>query len=122
MTMTPEELADALERAPGLVMAQALGIVREVTEWTADELRRAAPARHIADSVETRYHGNQASSIGTAQPTSPLAHLFEYGTGPRFQRTTGRYTGIMAPQPFVEPVRERGAERFIRELAQVKVL
>lgn len=35
--------------------------------------------------------------------TSPLAHLFEFGTAPRTQKTTGRYTGIMPAEPFVRP-------------------
>lgn len=34
--------------------------------------------------------------------TEPHAHLVEWGTGPRYQKA-GRYTGMMPPQPFLQP-------------------
>jgi HK97 gp10 family phage protein len=33
--------------------------------------------------------------------TAPHAHLVEFGTGPRWQETTGRFTGQMPPRPFM---------------------
>lgn len=34
---------------------------------------------------------------------APHAHLVEFGTGPRRQKTTGRSTGIMPAQPMLRP-------------------
>lgn len=51
-----------------------------------------------------RGRGSEGTRITTAVgSSSPLAHLFERGTGPRFQKTTGRYTGLMPAEPFVRP-------------------
>ena len=54
---------------------------------------------------------------GFKSPHHRLAHLFEFGTGPRFQKN-GRYTGQMTATPFVRPAIDRGkgdAERKVRE-------
>lgn len=36
-------------------------------------------------------------------PTAPHAHLVEFGTGPRYQKTTGKFVGVMPAQPFIRP-------------------
>jgi len=33
--------------------------------------------------------------------SAPHAHLVEFGTGPRYQKKTGRYTGSMPPAPYL---------------------
>ena len=33
--------------------------------------------------------------------SAPHAHLVEFGTGPRYQKETGRYTGSMPPNPYL---------------------
>jgi HK97 gp10 family phage protein len=38
-----------------------------------------------------------------------LGVMFEYGTGPRIQ-SNGRYTGSLAPRPFMRPALDRNAE------------
>lgn len=53
-------------------------------------------ARRSGDSKGTRITVN----IG---PSAPHARLVELGTAPRFQKTTGKYVGIMPAQPFVRP-------------------
>lgn len=40
---------------------------------------------------------------------APHRHLVEYGTGPRYQKKSGRYVGRMSAQPFMEPA-ERSQE------------
>jgi hypothetical protein len=42
-----------------------------------------------------------------------VARWFEFGTGPRFQRTTGRYSGVIVAQPYFFPV-YRAERRRIR--------
>lgn len=120
--MNLHELAARIGASPELVLAQARGIVRRHTEAAAAELRSVAPSRRVAASVVTEFVGNRTMSRGTARPTSPLAHLLEGGTGPRYQRTTGRYTGIMPAQPYAEKVRERAAREFIADLSRIRPL
>jgi HK97 gp10 family phage protein len=45
-----------------------------------------------------------------------LAHLFEFGTKPRVQRKTGRYTGFMRPEPFVRPAWDYNKRRALNIL------
>jgi hypothetical protein len=40
-------------------------------------------------------------TIAIAQPKSRLAHIFEFGTQERIQKTTGRRTGSIRPEPFM---------------------
>lgn len=44
--------------------------------------------------------------VGLRAPFSSMSHWFEYGTGPRFQETTGRYTGRMTATPWLRPALE----------------
>lgn len=51
-----------------------------------------------------RTRGSEGTRVTvTIGSTSPLARLFEFGTKPRFQKTTGRYTGVLPAAPFVRP-------------------
>ncbi|MAD98927.1 MAG: hypothetical protein CMB99_16495 [Flavobacteriaceae bacterium] len=91
---------------------------------------------HMADKIavttrlsrrqrrQGRYGSTRAKSevqmfIGAA-PKGP-AVLVEFGTGPRYQKTTGRYTGAVSPQPFMRPAWEQGkhqlASGFVDDLA-----
>lgn len=48
---------------------------------------------------------------------APHAHLTEFGTGPRFQKTTGRYVGQVAPRPYMRPAFDTGKDRLIRDFS-----
>ena len=44
--------------------------------------------------------------VGPVQPDgngAPHAHLYEFGTGPRVQASTGRFVGAMPARPFMRP-------------------
>jgi HK97 gp10 family phage protein len=41
--------------------------------------------------------------IGPRWPEGAHGHLVEFGTGPRYHKTTGKYVGIMPPKPFMRP-------------------
>lgn len=50
--------------------------------------------------------------VGLRRPFSKLAHLIEFGTAARTQRTTGRFTGRMPANPFLRPLLdELGGDR-----------
>jgi phage protein, HK97 gp10 family len=46
----------------------------------------------------------------------PVSHLVEYGTSERYQKTTGRYTGIMSAHPFFRPAVDANEGRLYNEL------
>lgn len=48
--------------------------------------------------------------------TAPHAHLIEFGTAPRRQKSTGRYTGQVSPQPFMRPAWDQHEDKIKREL------
>lgn len=59
--------------------------------------------------------------VGPEAKRAPHAHLVEFGTGPRFQKKTGRYTGQMPAAPFMRPAfdatKEKALDIFIKEAA-----
>jgi len=47
----------------------------------------------------------------------PHAHLVEFGTGPRYQKKTGRYVGQMPAKPFFRPAWDRNKDRVLNKIA-----
>ena len=46
----------------------------------------------------------------------PHGHLIEFGTGPRTQKTTGRYTGSVTPDPFLQPAWDKYRGKILEGL------
>jgi HK97 gp10 family phage protein len=57
--------------------------------------------------------------LGPSAARRGLAHLIEFGTGPRRQRTTGRYTGVMPARPFMRPAWEAGKHGIVDRLGKI---
>lgn len=49
----------------------------------------------------------------------PHAHLLEFGTGPRTQTKTGRYTGSVSPIPMLQPAWDLEGEEMLDRLRQI---
>jgi HK97 gp10 family phage protein len=47
----------------------------------------------------------------------PYAHMIEFGTGPRVQKETGRFTGQVAPQPYLRPAFDETAGAVLDGIA-----
>lgn len=47
------------------------------------------------------------------------AHLVEFGTGPRVQKSTGRFVGQMPARPFMRPAWEAGKNRALDDFARL---
>jgi len=47
------------------------------------------------------------------------AHLLEFGTGPRVQRTTGRFTGSVSPIPMLQPAWDANKDEMLEELRRI---
>jgi hypothetical protein len=79
----------------------------------ASEMAANSPSRRVAASVRVDRERKNGVVVG---PTHPLSHLFEFGTGPRVQHSTGRYTGIMSPRPYVWPAVDRELPNMYRNI------
>jgi len=54
--------------------------------------------------------------VGLRKRFGPLAHLIEFGTAPRTQNKTGRYTGRMPANPFLRPTLEEYTPELIEAI------
>lgn len=77
---------------------------------TTSRLKRGQPWPKKGASILNMFVG--ATSI------APHAHLIEWGTGPRRQKTTGRYTGSMPPDPFMQPAWDRYRKGIFKGLGE----
>jgi HK97 gp10 family phage protein len=59
--------------------------------------------------------GDNPKSV-IVKSTSPHDHLVEYGTSERYQKTTGRYTGVMPRHPFFRPAVDANKSKLYQEL------
>lgn len=66
-------------------------------------------------SLDTRRKGIITVAMGYG---SPLAHIFERGTVGRVQKSTGRFTGAITPQPFLLPSIQRAVSDIAPIIAQ----
>lgn len=112
-----QRLAADLERQAGTIRRRTASAVAKRTQEAADGFRKEAPSNSIRASVVTDF--GDGGLTGEARPTSPLSHLFEYGTAPRTQQTTGRYTGVMPPRPYVDKVAEPVTKGFLDDVKRL---
>ncbi|MDR7125503.1 HK97-gp10 family putative phage morphogenesis protein [Pseudotabrizicola sp. 4114] len=98
--LAPVEAA-ARADAPSPREAGAVGVSNKLTKAQA----RGNPDRDTA-TVVNMFVGSR----------SKLAHLFEFGTGPRFQKS-GKFTGIMAPRPFMRAAWDGNNAEVLRLLS-----
>lgn len=84
--------------------AVARAIAKEMKTGLSGSIHPFLGAVKVASDPEKRK--TKGYIIGLRKPFSSLAHFFEFGTGPRTQKTTGRYTGSMPAQPFMRPAIE----------------
>lgn len=50
-----------------------------------------------------RQKGEVAVYAGPSYPKGAAGHLIEFGTGPRYHKTTGKYVGVVQARPFMRP-------------------
>lgn len=81
--------------------------------------------KSVATSIHVRAKLKRSQAAGRQKQgdveafvgsTAPHAHLVEWGSGPRYQKTTGRYTGQMPPQPFMRPAWDQGKAGMLDKL------
>ena len=133
------ELGGALQELPDSVRGQVLRnmltlAARPTIARPATSALRAAivgPDRGVAKSLrrtgvrvtsrltrrQQRYRRVGRDDVAVyIGPTAPNAHLIEFGTAPRVQRKTGRYTGRVQARPFLRPAWDAGKAQFLASL------
>lgn len=77
---------------------------------------RIAPtikADQMAQSIINDMRNKRLMFVGSG---APHAHLVEFGTGPRFHKS-GKYVGIMPPDPFLRPAWDANKDQVLATLA-----
>lgn len=120
-----EEAVSSIER-----MAKALEpkAVEPVFMEGAKTIASAAKVRatrgatgNLIRSIKTKFLrqlGNNPRSAMAAvdRKKAPHAHLIEYGTSARYQKTTGRYTGMGPARPFWRPAVDGNIDKIYHEI------
>jgi hypothetical protein len=113
--VTAEQFAAELNLKAKLTPLEVKTVLMGSAQQMGAEMARTAPSSRVARSVSVRDDRKHGVSI---VPRHNLAHLFEFGTGPRY-RQSGGYTGIMAPRPFVWPAVDRLLPEMWRNLERL---
>lgn len=100
---------DAAARAPRDEgdLKEAMIATTRITSNQAADTRK--PGR---DEVRA-FVGPNYSRSAKGKGYAPHAHLVEFGTGPRYQKSTGKFVGQMPAKPFMRPAFDTGASGFI---------
>ena len=75
-----------------------------------DEGGMLASVRVTDDRQLSREKGSVRAAYAGA--TSPLLHLHEFGTGPRYHKT-GKFVGILPARPTLRPALDEGAQEAL---------
>lgn len=92
----------------------------------AQDARRRAPVGltgNLKKAIITkllRKIGNWPRSAIAAvnRKKAPHAHIIEFGTSRRYQKTTGRYTGIGPAKPFFRPAVDVNVQRIYKDIRE----
>ncbi len=114
------------KRVARRVLKRALEPVIEMARQLAPDRDPSAPGLKesltIAPRMQRRYMDEPPGPTEVVQwggPAAlPHAHLVEFGTGPRHQRS-GKYTGVMPPQPFLRPAWDANEMRVLDEIKRL---
>jgi HK97 gp10 family phage protein len=122
------EIAHMLDQLPKTLQKSVIdGALRAGARVFRDEVRRTAPAQSLRDSVTVKTASRHERArnllngdvyVGFKAPHYRLAALFEFGTKPRHQKTTGRYTGQMLAKPYMRPAFAAKGDAAVRKIAE----
>lgn len=82
---------------------------------SADAVAALRAARREAKAAGTQKGHRISVNVG---PTSPLAHLIEFGSGPRHHKTSGKSTGVMPATPVVRPAFDNEVDQAVLTIRQ----
>lgn len=97
--------------------------VKEVVTETANKITSNAQSKVALDQGDTKdsiqprvFNQGYSATIGPRLPKGWKAHWIEFGTGPRRQKKTGKYTGEMHAMSFMAPAFEEEKPDYITGL------
>lgn len=123
-----KELAEAFEQLPKAVGNQVLrtaarkalkpveDVAKSMVETDEGELRDSITISTRLSNRQRRMFGRRGDVVVHAGPSHPKgAHgvLVEFGSGPRYQKSTGRYVGVMPAKPFMRPAWDQNRHRVL---------
>jgi HK97 gp10 family phage protein len=99
-------------------------VMMEGAKVIADAARAKAPkgpTGNLKRSVKSKFlkqisNYPRSAAAAVDRKIAPHAHLIEYGTKPRIQKTTGRYTGIGPAHPFFRPAVDANRSRIYTQI------
>ena len=122
------EVSKVLRQLPPSVEKRVVdGALRAGARVFRNEIATRAKHRVLKENVavKTQSKGQRKADpvrgdvfVGFRFPASKLAHLFEFGTAPRFQKSTGRFTGQIQPTPTVRPAFESKKNEVVKKTGQ----
>lgn len=128
------EGAGDIERAlASLARGTAKGVMRRAMKKSLKPVAQAAQAtspftiavtskltaRQSREARGDRGRSKVVLYVGPVQPNgddAPHAHLYEFGTGPRVQTSTGRSTGAVSARPFLRPAWDTAKPEMLETL------
>ena len=123
---TNVDISDAVSKLGQLQNEIDKGDLQTMIEKAAQPLINAARsnARRVSSSVansigyieknDSKFR--RSKLIGPAYPQGALAHIFEFGTQPRFKLSNGARTGQISPKPFMRPALDSTRETVFSNL------
>lgn len=124
-----KEIDALLESMPRQLAGQGVTAgLRKALQPVAAAARSYAPGSldtriRIAPTIKAGQQGQSLEKPGPGKrvmyvgATAPHAHLVEFGTGPRYHKS-GKYVGIMTPDPFLRPAWDAHKDEVLATLAQ----
>lgn len=102
-------------------MKKALAPVEQAARAGAPTEGEAADIGISSKLTKTQAKGNPDRDTATllnlfVGSQSKLAHLFEFGTGPRFHQS-GKFVGVMGARPFMRPAWDGNTDKVLELLA-----
>lgn len=127
------EGAGAIERALAeMARGTSKGVVRRAMKKALKPVAEAAEASPFAIAVTSKLAANQRQGsvrdrgrslvslyVGPVQSDgshAPHAQLYEFGTGPRYHKKTGKYVGVQMADPFMRPAWDENQDQVLKIL------
>lgn len=120
-----QETVDKLAKHSVQFYKDADKIVRRYARNVTKDAKAAVPVGetgNLRDAIKAKYFNKNASPAATVYPRGwkgSHRHLVEYGTAPRTQKTTGRFTGRTKAQPFMGPAERQNEPQYLAEMTRL---
>lgn len=118
-----QDVRKVLNALPGKVQTKVVkNALRAGARVIRNEIRTSSRVPVLARTVTVKTTSKKERArtpdlgdvhVAFRAPGNRLAALFEFGTGPRVQKTTGRYTGRIPATPTVRPAFYRTRDQVI---------